>query len=316
MPRSVNRVDNQEQAIQEFQRSDLELLNDLRNVITAFRLTRAGDVAVTGYPEQSDEVPPFGGNVSMRTLGVLWSDFQVRLFGNAYSLDESDIGEVQSFVKALGLLDGRKHRAGLEVGLRRFNQSYSREYYEDRLIDLTIALESTLLADAGGTTDLRYRLALHGAALLSPHRDPEEVRKYLLKMYDVRSAVVHTGKSLSEYKKKELLDLEWRDFAQACEDMTRSVLVAYVRKLSEHSSTTVQSITKGLESRIVHGLGSVHQEQLSSQSPPEFGTSGVVRHVEHPGERHRVVVQVKHLFAGRAAAKHAVVGAILCAVAQ
>jgi hypothetical protein len=114
---------------------------------------------------------------------------------------------------------------------------------------------------------------LHGAALLSPHRDPKEVRKFLLKMYDIRSAVVHTGKSLSEYKKKDLLDLEWRDFAQACEDMTRSVLVAYVRKLSEQSSTKVKSVTEGLESRIERGLGSIHQEQISSRSAREYGAS-------------------------------------------
>jgi hypothetical protein len=251
------------------------LLNDLRNVITAFRLTRAGDVAVTGYPEQSDEVPPFGGYVSMRTLGVLWSDFQVRLFGNTYTLDESDIGEVQSFVKALGLLDGRKHRAGLEIGLRRFNQSYSREYYEDRLIDLTVALESTLLAGIGDPkTELKYRFALHGAAVLARHRDPQEVHEFLRKMYDNRSAVVHRGKSRSEMRKPELMGREWRDYAQACEDMARDILAEYVRQLSQRPSSTVESITKGLESRIVHSLGSVHQEQVSPQSPREFGTSG------------------------------------------
>jgi hypothetical protein len=41
-----------------------------------------------------------------------------------------------------------------------------------------------------------------------------------------------------------------------------------------------------------------------------------MRHVEHPLVRHCVVVEVKDLLARRAAATHAVVGAILLAVAS
>ena len=46
------------------------------------------------------------------------------------------------------------------------------------------------------------------------------------------------------------------------------------------------------------------------------GFPSVMRHIEHPLVRHRVVIEVKHLLAGRAAATHAVIGLVLLAVAQ
>jgi hypothetical protein len=87
----------------------------------------------------------------------------------------------------------------LSVGLRRFNQSYERNIPEDQIIDLTVALESTLLADRG--EELTYRLAVRGAALLANVGTPWELRKsraLLATMYDVRSRIVHGGQQLSD----------------------------------------------------------------------------------------------------------------------
>lgn len=250
----LNRAEDVDQALWVNSQSHVEMLYELRNIVTAFRLTKAGDVAVTGYVEQTSEVPPSGGHPGMGAPSWGWSDFQMRRHGCTYTFDTSDTTEIFSLVEALGRLDNREHRAGLEVGLRRFNQSYSRDYYEDRLIDLAVALESSLLADAESKTELRYRFALHGAALLAQQRDPEEVRAFLLKMYDARSAIVHGGKSLSEMKKKDLFGMEWRDFANASEDMTRSILGQYVRELSTNPERTVPSITAELEKRLTQGL--------------------------------------------------------------
>jgi hypothetical protein len=175
----------------------------------------------------------------------------------------ADVSEVQTFVEILRRCDARQDRHGLDVVLRRFNQSYSRDYYEDRLIDLTIALESTLLADIDDPkTDLKYRFVLHGAALLAGRRNPQEVHAFLRTMYDARSAVVHSGKSLSDMKPKNLAGLEWRAFTQACEDMTREILAQYVRELQARPGSSVKDITKGLEALIVQGLGSALTEPV------------------------------------------------------
>lgn len=51
---NLNRVDDQSVAIEEFASIDRDMLFDLRNTITALRLTKPGDVAVTGYAQHSD----------------------------------------------------------------------------------------------------------------------------------------------------------------------------------------------------------------------------------------------------------------------
>ena len=96
------------------------MLDDLRNTITALALPSL-DVAVTGYAQQSDEVPPSGGDTSVRMLsGLYWSDFQFVRHGTSYTLDATDIAGIEYFVQALGQLDSHPSRAGIEVALRRF----------------------------------------------------------------------------------------------------------------------------------------------------------------------------------------------------
>ena len=70
----------------------------------------------------------------------------------------------------------------------------------NRIIDLCIALESSLLSDV--REELVYRLSLRGAALLAGKRDPEVTRWLLRKIYEARSAVVHDGKSLRQIEAK------------------------------------------------------------------------------------------------------------------
>lgn len=127
------------------------------------------------------------------------------------------------------------------------------------MIDLTIALESTLLA--GLRDELKYRLALRGAALLAGMRDPTEVYGLLRAIYDIRSAVVHDGILLSEITKGDL----WKcvqalkpkpiaplDLPDYCEDITRLILREYLKRLAAERS--LENINCELESTVLHGL--------------------------------------------------------------
>lgn len=120
---------------------------------------------------------------------------------------------------------------------------------------------------------MKYRFIQHGAALLAGRRPPQETHAFLSKMYDARSKVVHSGKSLSLMKNSELLGLEWRAFAQACEDMTRAILAEYVRELRRNPGSTVGTITKGLETRIVQGLAQAPNDQPHAASSGEQSES-------------------------------------------
>lgn len=246
-----------EQMIAEFSRSHQDMLYEVRNSVTALRLLHPGDVAVTAYIEESSEVPPFGGNPSMGIPGAGLSDFQVRRHGflSPYTLQEVDVPLVRSLVDQLHQLDSHEHRGGLEIALSRFNQSYSRDYLEDRLIDLTIALESCLLAGSDAKTELKYRFTLRGATLLANKRNPHEVFHQLSALYDARSAIVHEGKYLTQQRSRQLLNQQPTEFVQTCEGLTRTLLCAYIEALTQPGrQSTIAEINKALEQRILQGL--------------------------------------------------------------
>lgn len=231
------------------------ILNETSLAILALRLLKAGDVGARMiYYRSSLEHEEFTGGSGQ--------PFQVRDFTqDVYKLTAEDGPSLLSLIALLRSAQTSGALRGLDVGLRRFNQSYSRQSGEDRIIDLTIALESSLLADI--RDELRYRLALRGASLLRGTRNPHEVHALLLGLYDARSEIVHEGKSLHELAKtlKSLgtyfADFHPQNLAPLCEEVTRQVLKAYLARLV--SDTTIKSINKTLDSELVQNITRSHE---------------------------------------------------------
>src|SRR6266496_722539 len=238
-----------------------EALDELADIMSAMHLLKGGDVGASAIYQK-------------RLAPVLWEGTrmcyplngqqvrQMPLLFVVYELHESDTSTLQELVKALQQLRSAQPRGklsiygDLSVALRRFNQSYERDTPEDQIIDLTIALESTLLGDL--RDELKYRLAVRGAALLADAEAPWEPRKskaLLLAMYDARSGIVHNGQQLSDQKDlKKLLNIgiQPKDFPQQCEQIVRDVLKVYVRRRVKGQS--VKQVNQELETRIVDGL--------------------------------------------------------------
>ncbi|MCP4442119.1 MAG: hypothetical protein GY810_24680, partial [Aureispira sp.] len=102
-----------------------------------------------------------------------------------------DIFEVLLKLKSL-----KGYRNFFRVVVNRYLSSLSRTAPEDSVLDLTICLESLLLANE--RDELKYRLSLRGAILIG--ENSKDVKKTLGNMYDDRSSIVHSGKLLSELK--------------------------------------------------------------------------------------------------------------------
>lgn len=238
-----------------------EVLQELGDIVTALRLLKKGDVGAPAIYEKNQTPVLWQG---VRKVNILGNQ-QVRQFPLSpfqyYELSEHEIPDLKDLSKALHQLRTGQTQASLygdmAVALRRFNQSYNRELPEDQIIDLTIALESSLLAEL--RDELNYRLSLRGTALLASGGkwEPSKSQALLKAMYDIRSNIVHNGRLLSNLKKDirklQRFGIETRDFVQWCEDIVRDVLKEYV--LREARGQSLKQVNEELDKHIVENLG-------------------------------------------------------------
>lgn len=137
------------------------------------------------------------------------------------------------FLKLSSYKRTKKAKNIINVIVNRYLSSLSKNTYEDSLIDLTICLESLLLADA--REELKFRLAVRGAILIKEYSDPRETKKILSKMYDDRSKIVHSGITLSEiYAGKDGVypSVQFRSY----KDLTENIICEYLTLLNEFNS--------------------------------------------------------------------------------
>ena len=124
------------------------------------------------------------------------------------SLRHSDIQVGQPEIRqAFDLLDRTKDEKSLQIGISHWVKSKGRMLNDvERLIYLRTALEALLLP-AGSRSELRFRLALHGARLLELDKEERKVHfRKLKKFYDLASKAVHGGEIKRTEENRELLD--------------------------------------------------------------------------------------------------------------
>jgi len=220
---------------------------NFRHVVTALRLLAPG--LVTAPAMVSEEVPRKGifGISGVRQLKAA---AQVAFVApQSYRLQAALVPDLLSIYGHLVKLGQGK--TGIELPLRRFNQSYDRLAAEDRIIDLAIALESSLLF--GIKDELKFRLAVRGATLLRVAQPPADVYQALADMYDIRSLIVHEGKSLTELQKKRAFQTvkHWQ-YASHIEQYVRLILREYVIRLA--SGENMKDIVEGLDDELIRHL--------------------------------------------------------------
>ena len=222
-----------------------------RQAIWALRLLKPGSVG-TDYMFEITARPD---GATMLLAAPLQDCGSPSFGGYAYRLLGKEAGTLAILLDRLKAAQERQQASGLDIALSRFNQSYSRSRGEDRIIDLTIALESSLLADLGD--EYKYRLALRGAALSQLDADPVQTSSFLKTLYDVRSKIVHSGKTLQDREIVRMLaKLEPPStsamFPEQCEAMVRKIIVTYLEETG--ANQTVKEINEKLENQILQGL--------------------------------------------------------------
>jgi hypothetical protein len=227
-----------------------EMRESIGYVVGALRLHKRGDV---GTWAEFSRAP-----IEASYAGGYLEEYRVRRGGTTYAFLAADVPAVVALAE--GLRDARVK--SLAIALRRFNLVYARDLHEDRIIDLSVSLEASLLA--GIEEELTYRLAIRGAALLAAVRRPTETHTLLDTLYFARSKIVHEGRDLFDKdtrnpiaKRARRLEtffpgMELHEFSGHCEECVRDVLKAYIGHLRDGKS--LGQINSDLDVRVLERL--------------------------------------------------------------
>jgi hypothetical protein len=92
----------------------------------------------------------------------------------------------------------------LTIAVQRFNRSFGEEHWQERLVDLAVALEAALgQEDSPG--EIQLRLQTRAAALLADGADDaSRIFDDLAVMYDLRSRVVHGSSQSTEKLRRRI----------------------------------------------------------------------------------------------------------------
>jgi hypothetical protein len=208
-------------------------------VCSALRLFKAGALALN-HVWILNTIFPLEG------FGATHNPYSPPRFFDSYTLSSSEANALATFWQQYQASCQVK-RKRFEVALRRFNFAYERERPEDKLIDYMIALEALLLGDQ---QELKYKLAMRGAALLGNSPD-ERKRIYdeLGEAYNQRSKTVH-----GDIPKKQITigtnQLFFDELVGRVEEHTRS---AIKRFLSLSANQKEEEIIKALDEQLVRG---------------------------------------------------------------
>ena len=179
------------------------IMDEIGKIITTFRLFKKGNLGVSVIL----------GSTSL--LARVPEDYKTERFNDKYNLCNSELTNFLELYQILGTYNVLRE---LELTLSRFNKCYGRINNEDKIIDLTVAIESCLLKD---NQELSYKFCLRGTSVLSElekYKDTQEIFNRLKKLYNIRSKIVHEGKLLEDLKEND-------DYPNDVENLVRDLII-------------------------------------------------------------------------------------------
>jgi hypothetical protein len=199
-------------------------------VLTAVRLIKPGNVhANLKFSEVTGFHP--------RSLGLMMGHTHPlvpNVRSEALHLSREEVPRCVEVWRQLRTISREDAITPLDIAIRKLTDLCDRWKLEDRIIDMAIILETTLLRDV--REELRYRLSLRGTRLLRASRAPQETAQLLKDFYDVRSQIVHAGKTLEECKAIKRRECPPADFVQDMELVCREVLATFVERVAAGES--------------------------------------------------------------------------------
>jgi len=178
--------------------SEVNRVNDyFEKVLLSLRLFKSGDInqKVTFFKRKKE--PGTRAFWKMKTVPYV----SLR----PYQLKEDEIGEFNKLLNKVTALDQKK-RGDLSLPIHRFSKTYD-DSFEDKYIDLIIAMESLVLlkGKGEGRSNIKEKIAIGVSMLIGrTYSEKRKVRLLVEKAYEIRNRIVH-GTSIQWGKKEEEL---------------------------------------------------------------------------------------------------------------
>ena len=224
------------------------LLHSARLAISAIRLAHDGEVFAG--PTFAELLPP---KIFKPTFQDVPYELQLHRgpFAARYLLKSDDSDVVSDIFRSLRACLPDNNAGSLSLALRRFNLSYAREAPDDQIIDLAVALDASVLADAD--RDLAYKLLVRGTALLAGTPEVNEQSATLAALYSARNKLVHGSKSFRDLKKQELRQIDPAMLLTHSRAVVRAVLAKYLHRIA--AGSTLKSINNELDELVLKRVG-------------------------------------------------------------
>ena len=215
--------------------------------ITALRLITKGDFFINGVFSFPNLIGMMGGSVSWGKDILPRHSFRMQ---KGYEFKRAELSRFKAIFNKLTeneFLIWNK----LKLSLDRFNLSCQRTGLEDKIIDMVICLESSLLYRV--RNELQYRLGIRASHLCSFYNNPKSTFDLLACLYKIRSAIVHEGERFGGTAISKLLkgDRE-SEFLDKIGDLVRTILQEIIKRL--HQAPNLESVCEELDSSVISSL--------------------------------------------------------------
>lgn len=223
--------------------------------ITALRLLHRGRLGAFNMVIKTIDYNPLYPEYIIYPLEFRLPERDIVLnLSDEYHLVDEDVSNLKQLFNKF---NNSKRLKILTGALRRFNQVYSRSFYEDKVVDLTIVLENTLLFNI--KKELKFRLALYGAELLGKRRDPQITYDALEALYNIRSEIVHNNKGIYDLimdvnsyigeTVRKVTEKPEAEYYPLIEQLVREILLEYIERLS--SGLEIGKINMGITKNLI-----------------------------------------------------------------
>lgn len=166
--------------------------------------------------------------------------------GVMHELDSERSSRMEEFWDKNANLINPYGNSEFSAAIRRYNETYKKSNFEDRIVDAVIAIEGTVLKDLGNQSSISFRLGTRCALLLDERKIDQDILHLFLKnLYYSRGEIVHKNRQIDDimsddrFRKIEKIDTE-KDFVNE----TRILLSKIIRAYLSYKNATGKNITE------------------------------------------------------------------------